>query len=77
MGRKASEATDPNSCLSKAADDEPIFVLRAQDKTAPKMVRVWAINSGLPANHPKRQAAMRLALEMEEWQKTHTSKQPD
>ena len=30
-------------CLDKAADDEPIFVLRAQDKLAPALVRQWAL----------------------------------
>lgn len=29
-------------CLEKAGDEEPIFVLRAQDVTAPILVRVWA-----------------------------------
>ena len=29
-------------CLDKVADDEPIFVLRAQDKCAPQVVRYWA-----------------------------------
>lgn len=28
-------------CLDKVADDEPIFVLRAQDKFAPALVRLW------------------------------------
>ena len=29
-------------CIAKAADNEPVFVLRAQDKTAPVLVRLWA-----------------------------------
>ena len=29
-------------CLQKAHHTEPIFVLRAQDKIAPAVVRVWA-----------------------------------
>lgn len=30
-------------CLGKAADDEPVFVLRAQDATADDCVERWAI----------------------------------
>jgi hypothetical protein len=36
-------ATKHNStALSRAGDDEPIFVLRAQDVLAPDLVRGWA-----------------------------------
>lgn len=28
--------------LGKAADDEPLFILRAQDKLAPIIVEMWA-----------------------------------
>jgi hypothetical protein len=36
-------ATKHNSIsLSKAQDDEPIFVLRGQDRLAPDVVRQWA-----------------------------------
>lgn len=29
-------------CLGKAADDEPVFVLRGQDVIAPAIVEAWA-----------------------------------
>lgn len=35
-------ATRGTGCLGKAADDEPVFVLRAQDRLAPALVRAWA-----------------------------------
>jgi hypothetical protein len=38
---KTKELSDPNSCLSKARDDEYIFVLLARDVTAPAVVREW------------------------------------
>ena len=38
----ATKATD--SCLAKVGDDEPIFVLRAQDQLAPRTVRLWALD---------------------------------
>ena len=31
-----------DSCLDAVADDEPIFVLRAQDETAAGLVDAWA-----------------------------------
>lgn len=39
---KRDELANLNSCLNKAADDEPLFILRAQDKLAPATVRMWA-----------------------------------
>lgn len=39
---KTQEISDPNSCLNRAADDEPLFVLRANDETAPSVVWNWA-----------------------------------
>lgn len=42
MSTKRDELANPNSCLNKAADDEPIFVLRANDPVAAMIVRQWA-----------------------------------
>ena len=42
MGLKREELSNPFGCLGKAADDEPIFVLRGQDLLAPTLVRQWA-----------------------------------
>lgn len=43
MGRKKDEQQNPESCLSKANDDEPIFVLRGQDALSPIMVEAWIL----------------------------------
>lgn len=62
----ATKHTD--TCLIKAADDEPIFVLRAQDMLAPESVREWAnraLKCGLP--HAKYEEALALAAKMEQW----------
>lgn len=57
-----------SSCLSKAADDEPIFVLRAQDRLAPKIVRAWAATARLHGiSDDKYKKAMQTAFEMEQW----------
>lgn len=39
--QKSEELKDPASCLNKARDDEPIFVLRGIDPAAPAAVEAW------------------------------------
>jgi hypothetical protein len=39
--RKRDELTDPNSCMSRARDDEWTFVLLGRDPAAPAAVRAW------------------------------------
>lgn len=69
-------ATKHNSVtLGKAQDDEPIFVLRAQDRLAPALVRRWADEAeraGCPAG--KVAEARTVADAMERWP---TRKLPD
>lgn len=49
--------------LSKVADDEEIFVLRAQDVMAPKTILYW-IAENLHAPAPKLREAFECALRM-------------
>lgn len=71
--RKELELTDPRSCLNKAADDEPLFVLRAQDATAPLSIEHWlAMNPQLPME--KRREAIECMEAMRAWP---TQKKPD
>jgi hypothetical protein len=69
-------ATKHNSVtLGRAQDDEPIFVLRAQDTLAPALVRRWADEAeraGCPA--VKFIEARAVADAMEQWP---TRKLPD
>lgn len=39
--RKRQELTDPNSCMSRAKDDEMTFVLLGRDLAATGAVRAW------------------------------------
>lgn len=32
-------------CLGKAKDDEPVFILRAQDALAADLVKIWAMRA--------------------------------
>jgi len=62
-------------CLGKAADDEPVFVLRGQDKLAAQLVWDWAQRArevGCPEQKVKE--AEDLAVAMGKWS---PSKFPD
>jgi hypothetical protein len=65
--------------LGKAFENEPVFVLRSQDKLAPALVGMWA---ELAALHgcpvAKVDEARRLAAQMRHWQKSSgRAKYPD
>ena len=69
---KRDEIADPNSCLNRAADDEPIFVLRAKDPLAAKLVEDWAaraVVAGLHDDHSRE--AYRFAQGMRLWREKH------
>jgi hypothetical protein len=75
---KRDELANPNSCINKAAADEPIFVLRAQDILAPEVVRRWArLARSRGTSEIKAAEAFALADQMEIWQVDHTAKVPD
>lgn len=58
--------------------DEPTFVLRAQDKIAPEIVREWAYRAAVEgAPREKVDQARKLADAMEDWQIAHHRKVPD
>lgn len=77
---KTAELTGP-SCLTRAADDEPLFVLRANDPLAPKVVREWAYRyeeekadaGGMLTEKQlaKTEEARDLADAMEVWKRAH------
>jgi hypothetical protein len=66
----ATKHTD--SCLQKAANDEPIFVLRGQDVMAPRAVLLWmADNTHLFSVSPaKMDEAYEQAKRMAQWPNT-------
>ena len=74
-------ATQGHGCLGKAANDEPVFVLRAQDKFAPALVEMWAslfLAEYVPGTATeKAQGAMMVAQRMRVWQQTERVKIPD
>jgi hypothetical protein len=64
---KTLELKDPNSCLNKAADDEPLFVLRAKDVLADKAILYWAHLARSIHEPDKVTEAISLARRMVEW----------
>ena len=67
-------------CLGRAALDEPVFILRAQDVLAPRVVVRWAHlaeQAGTPQD--KVQGALQLAKQIADWQANnqHCVKVPD
>jgi hypothetical protein len=69
------DAISGRGCLGKAADNEPVFVLRAQDKLAALLVDDWAEmaeHKGCPKE--KVAEAQEIANAMRAWPKR---KNPD
>jgi hypothetical protein len=64
---KADNLRLPNSCLNRAAADEPVFVLRAKDLLAPQTLRHWATMADGNHEPEKIAQALREADEMEQW----------
>jgi hypothetical protein len=68
------------SCLTAAADDEPVFLLRAHDELAPEVVRYWAQLYGMSKSAAglmttksvtKRSEAFDCAMAMKQWKEEH------
>ena len=60
------------------AEQEPVFVLRAQDQLAPVVIKIWALlaeNLGTPQE--KASEARSVAEDMEIWQLNNIRKIPD
>jgi hypothetical protein len=59
-------------------DDEPVFLVRGQDKAAPGTLRAWAGAAGAIGADSKIIAlVLQHANAMEDWQRDHGSKVPD
>lgn len=59
-------------------DNEPVFVIRGQDRAAPDTLRAYALKAAsLGASDELVNAVRHHAMEMEKWQMEHGSKVPD
>jgi hypothetical protein len=60
------------------AEQEPVFVLRAQDQLAPVVIKIWALLAeSLGASQEKVSEARLVAEDMEIWQLNNVRKIPD
>lgn len=81
---KSKEIAGP-SCLTRARDDEPIFVLRANDELAPITVNFWATqyfkqknrqSGGITTKQREKHfEAVRLADDMHRWRQRNATAQ--
>lgn len=62
----------------KIPEDEPVFLLRAQDMVAPKVVDFWVKEADALGAKPNIvNAAREQAARMRTWQEDHGAKTPD
>jgi DICT domain-containing protein len=82
MATKSELIEDPRSCLNEAGADEPLFLLRAQDRFFPAAVEAWvheaelaiAAGEGSPGLIAKVREARALLRQADRWP---TKKVPD
>ena len=84
MGYKREDGTFDDSCLEKAKPGEPLFVLRAQDLSAPGLVELWAdlarerlTIEETSSTKAKIEEAYKQAAAMRRWATEHGGKWPD
>lgn len=66
--RKCDELEQQDSTFNKAAAEEPLFILRAQDMFAPSFVRIWAMAAEAAKVSPAKVAEARAIADlMEKW----------
>lgn len=76
--KKRDELADPESTWNRAAEDEPLFVIRAKDKLSASMVRQWAEAAAMTGAHEpeKIEEARELAWTMETWRTGQSAQTP-
>jgi hypothetical protein len=72
-------ANEGKGCLGKARPDEPVFILRAQDRFAPDLLESWSHKVELAKGTvtEKSRKARALAHQMRAWQELNSCKVPD
>ena len=65
--KKKLELIDSKSTLNKADSDEPLFILRAQDFTSPKVILHWIAKNFENCSKEKLYHAFECALQMKDY----------
>jgi hypothetical protein len=69
MSHQASTKKTGIACYDKAADDEPLFVLRGTDPATPNAIRAWAAEATLVGHRQEKiDGALEHADEIDRWQ---------
>jgi len=64
--------------LEKIEEDEPVFILRGQDKVAPEAISLWVCKAGMMNAKPEKlKGAMDVRVQMLDWQAQNLCKVPD
>ena len=64
---KREELSNPDSCINRAEDHEPVFVLRANDPVAAQVVMYWCELARIYHELEKIREASALAQEMDDY----------
>lgn len=67
MAIKHDELKNPQSTLGKAFEDEPLFILRGQDVTSPRVILHWMAKNFESVTEAKLRDAFEIALAMKKW----------
>jgi len=59
---KREELTNPDSCMSRARDEEMTFVLLARDAAAPVVIRAWVVERIRIGKNKENDAQVKEAL---------------
>ena len=65
---------DEDETLDRVAEDEPIFVLRAQDASAPATILFWLIQNPHLQATAKGMSAANTAFQMKAWQRENPAR---
>lgn len=73
MTKRDELMPDSNGCLAKAKDDEMLFILRAQDMSAPLVVLEWIKINFQFCPEDKLREAFECALQMKKFSPKKTA----
>lgn len=75
---KQANILSKDECLQKLKVDEPVFTLRAQDRLAPMLIRLWADLTATQSNRQaKAENAYHIAQTFDDWARINKSQFPD
>jgi len=75
---KQGSIISKDRCLLNLKENEPIFALRAQDRLAPMLIRLWADLTSTQSNRQEKvRHAYLAASQFDDWARINKSQFPD